>query len=434
MQTPATAAHTPIEALRLSERAQHTGGRLRQGEPGQWWLCNAQAQVRLRLEDARGDAPADGALARVCGVFEGDALRARSLSVVHTPGRAVAADRALGAAVSARDRLNRRARAFFTREGFEEVRTPCLVPSAGTDVYLDALPITVGANHNPSGALHGALHTSPEFAMKRMLTAGLERIYQLAPAWRDGEATERHAPEFTILEWYRAWAPMEAIVDDVEALVRLLLDGSARLGVGPQPREIMLPARFERVTMRELVWQTCGFDLLDALSFERLSAACERQLGGLPARVSRWDELFFALQVSRLDPWLEARGAVFVTDWPAPLAVLAKRDPRDPRLARRFELYIGGLELANGFEELTDAAEQRARFEQDNQARAALGLALAPMPHAFLSALEDGLPPSSGVALGLDRVLMLATGATSLAQIAPQSITHDTATGALRWG
>ena len=148
----------------------------------------------------------------------------------------------------------------------------------------------------------------------------------------------------------------------------------------------------------------------------------------------RWAELFFELQVTHLDPLLEKMGAVFVTEWPTPLAVLARKSARDPRVAERFELYIGGLELANGFGELCDAQEQRRRFEEDLRQRHALGRPGYPMPTRLLDALERGMPPSAGVAMGVDRLLMLATGAGTITEVTPFSLRRDHETGEIGWG
>lgn len=304
-------------------------------------------------------------------------------------------------AVRGRAALNAQIRAFFRARDFIEVETPCLVPAAGTDPYLDPIPatLTVGSSQRPM-----SLHTSPEFAMKELVAAGLERIYQLCHVWRDGEVTAQHNPEFTLLEWYRAGARYDVIMDDVEELVSLCL---AFDGANP----------FLRVTMRDAWLQACGIDpIATAGDLDALAKA-----SGVH-RWARWDELFFELMLERVEPWLAAQGAVFVTHWPTQLAVLARRCDHDPRVAERFELYVDGVELANGFGELTDPIEQRERFEQDNAQRRALGKPEQPYPQRFLDVLESGLPESSGVALGVDRLLMLRLGADSISEVLPFAI------------
>ncbi len=331
-------------------------------------------------------------------------------------------------ALELRAGANKAVRAFFEERDFLEVDTPHWVAAPGTDVHLDPVrAVYEDFAEQPSEDITGYLHTSPEFAMKRLLVEGLERIWQMCKVWRNGEIGPQHNPEFTLLEWYRAREPVDAIIEDVEALVGELL------GERVQPP-------FERMTMRQLVERACGFDLLEALDFDGLFDAAkthsllpERSLDR--AKINRrWDELFFELQVTHLDPYLTERGAVFVTDWPSNLAVLARKKPDEPRLAERFELYVDGVELANGFGELTDPVEQRERFAADNITRRARGLPELPMPERFLAALERGMPPSSGVAVGLDRILMLAADVDDIREVAPFAMRRDADSGDVRWG
>lgn len=299
-----------------------------------------------------------------------------------------------------RARLNQSIRRFFEHRGFLEVETPHLVPAAGTDPYIDPIEVRPQESY---------LHTSPEFAMKELLVDGLERIYQLCHVWRDGERTPLHNPEFTILEWYRAGVGYGEIIDDVEDLTRLLLPERLEIRVAGYEGAVDLTTPFRRVTMREAWMEACGIDPVETAGHH---AALCRAAG--VTRWERWDELFFDLMLERVEPWLKEQGAVFVTEWPTQLAVLARKCAHDPRVAERFELYVGGIELANGFGELTDPTEQRARFEADNEERRALGKPEQPIPERFLSALERGLPESSGVAMGVDRLLMLTTSSASI--------------------
>lgn len=425
---------------------QRTAGRLaRRAEA--WHLENASRSLKLTFaHQSAGDALISGALVQVCGhlITPQDAslkpheFRVNSIELVHRPevSEPALSARRLAEAIGLRARSNRVIRAFFDARDFVEVETPNWVEAAGTDVHLSPVSASFQDPHRPGeDAIHGQLHTSPEFSMKRLLAGGMERIWQLTKVWRNGEITPLHNPEFTLLEWYRAWENLDAIIEDVEALSRALLGEQAYIG----RREVSLKGPFLRMTMQEVIAQACGFDILEAVEFEALLAQCVR--GKLLSETSlsrarklrRWDELFFELQIAYIDPFLDRQGAVFVYDWPTPLAVLARTKPEDPRVAQRFELYIGGVELANGFQELTDPAEQRRRFEQDLAARKNAGLPPAPMPQRFLEALQWGLPPSSGVAVGVDRYLMLKSGAEHIREVAPFAMRRDPKTGKATW-
>ena len=478
--------HTPLHELGAPGPIR-TGGRLRLAEET-WQLTSARAAVPLALPD-RDPARAElepGVLARVTGRWDGAQLHPETVELTSRrpaePTGLCTPDEALAQAALARQRMRRRVRAYFEQRDFVEVQTPALVPEPGTDVHLEAFKawfVPEGAQapqhtHDLSkveGALPAYLQTSPEFAMKRLLAQGLERIWQITRAWRNGEVTDRHAPEFGILEFYRAWEDVEVIMGDVEALCRRVLQGQALLRTpeDDRARVIELGERFERVTMRELVEEACGFDILEALHYAdlieqvrsrgllpepelqaptpapgELSVSRQTQkmyglditqpLPQMTGQRERWDELFFELQITHLDPLLERMGPVFVTQWPAPLAVLAERDPDDERVARRFELFVGGVELANGFQELRDPAEQRLRFEEDLRRRSLHDHPTYPMPRRLLAALDEGMPPSAGVAVGLDRLLMLACGAATLHEVCPLALWRDPDTATIQWG
>jgi lysyl-tRNA synthetase class 2 len=263
--------------------------------------------------------------------------------------------------------------------------------------------------------------------MKQLLVEGCERIFQIASVWRGDEQTPLHSPEFSMLEWYRAWEGREAILDDTEQIVdRLLWHRSALMG-GESTRIADCSPPFERLTVSELSEKTCGFDICDYQQLKPLAEICRRKALLPEDNIDRavasgnWDELFFELQISHFDPFLEQLGAVFVTNWPARLAVLAKRREDNPQIARRFELYIGGIEIANGFVELTDPDEQAERFRDDLRKRKQLGRPQLPFPDQLIDALEWGLPPSTGIALGLDRLFMIALGAEHINQVLPFS-------------
>lgn len=431
--------------------------------PNKWTLANIRARVDLAIPNPAAPEIASwrpGSLATVKGDWDGQLLKVYELEIFHAPPHehVTPNTRRFDAAV-ARDRATHAVRDFFERHKFLEVNTPCWVPEPGTDVYLEAFKALfvpealVEQTHRsqthdrvtPHGLIQGYLHTSPEFAMKRLLSEGFERIWQLTPVWRNGEVSPTHSPEFSMLEWYRAWEDVDAIIEDTQELTRSVLGDSALVWRDGTRHEYILPERFERVTMQQLVEEACGFDILAAERFdELLEQARSRDLTSMFApgqalprtdrREDLWHELFAELQVMYIEPQLARMGPVFLTDWPASLAVLAARDPSDPRVAKRFELYIGGVELANGFQELTDPVEQRARFEEDTQRRRRLGRPPYPMPERFLRALELGMPPSSGVAVGFDRLVMLAAGSNEIDQINPFSLTRDKGTGEIYWG
>ncbi len=315
-----------------------------------------------------------------------------------------------------RAQLTEETRAFLRARGYQEVETPCLVPVPGMEVHLQGFRSEY-LPHLGRGERRALwLRTSPELALKRLLVAGAGPVFELARVWRNGEAGPRHAPEFTMLEWYRPGLTLDGLMDETEALVRALCPPVvAHAGVAT---DLTLP--FERISMAEAFRRWCGG--LDILGTEgdaaRLGEAAAR-IGTPPRPGEGWEDLFFRLLLERVEPHLGRRRASFLTHWPAPQAALARRDPADPRAALRFELFAGGLELANAFDELTDPAEQRARFAHDVAERRRLyGEAAAwPVDEAFLAALEHGMPAGSGIALGFDRLAMLASGARRIEDV-----------------
>jgi lysyl-tRNA synthetase class 2 len=231
----------------------------------------------------------------------------------------------------------------------------------------------------------------------------------MGKCWRADERGAHHEPEFTMLEWYRAQAPLSQIADDCEALLRI---AAAAAGAGQESR---FAAPFSRRTVRELLRELAGVEL-DGDEPAPVLAAKARAAGAALGTATEWDDVFFQLWLDRVEPRLAALGPLFVFDWPAPLGALARRHPGDPRLVERFELYAGGLELANAFGELTDPAEQRRRFQAETAARAARGKAVYPIDEALLAALPH-MPPTAGVALGFDRVMMLALGTAEIRDV-----------------
>lgn len=281
-------------------------------------------------------------------------------------------------------------RAFFEDRGFLEVETPVLVPSPGLDVHLAAfeVPTTAGSRF---------LSTSPEYQMKRLLAEGYAKIFQITKAFRRDEVGERHNPEFTMLEWYRAHASVEDVMLDTEALVARVTGGQVQVGGTIHP---VCPP-FRRMTVIEAYAQFAGHSRDETLEMAEHD-----------------EERFFRLLIDKVEPGLESLGAaVFLTEYPASQASLARKKPEDPRVAERFELYVAGVELCNGFGELTDPVEQRARFLSDLAVRSARGLPAYPIDERLLEALEQGLPECAGNALGIDRLVALACGTREIRDV-----------------
>ncbi len=319
-----------------------------------------------------------------------------------------------------RTELTAATRGFFTGRGYTEVETPCLVPVPGMEVHLRAFRSEFIPHLGAGEARILWLRTSPELALKRLLVAGAGPVFELARVWRNGEASPRHAPEFTMLEWYRPGMGLAGMMDETEDFVRAVCPPEvAHNGVATD-----LTRPFRRLTMAEAFAEYCqGLDILATVTPEgqgdaaTLAEAAARI--GSPAREGEgWEDLFFRLLLERIEPRIGRETATFLTHWPAPQAALARRDPADPRAALRFELFAGGIELANAFDELTDAAEQRARFAQDVAERRRLyGDEGWEVDEDFLAALEHGMPAGSGIALGFDRLAMLASGARNISDV-----------------
>jgi elongation factor P--(R)-beta-lysine ligase len=301
-------------------------------------------------------------------------------------------DGGVGRALRARAEALRATRSFFDARGFLEVETPLRVPCPGLDPHLVGVPAGAGR----------FLITSPEYQMKRLLVGGVPRCYQLTRCFRGDESGRLHQPEFTMLEWYRAFASVDDVMADTEAVVRAVaaaLGRPDRLASGGAVASLEGP--FPQVRVAD--------------AFARYAGVGEAEM----LRLAVDDETaYFRVFVEIIEPALAAEGRpVFVVDFPAAHASLARLRPGDPRYAERFELYAAGVELCNGFGELSDAAEQRARFARDVAVRRARGLEAYPPDERFLRALEEGMPPSAGNALGFDRLVALAIGAPSVGDV-----------------
>jgi lysyl-tRNA synthetase class 2 len=298
-------------------------------------------------------------------------------------------------------------RSFFTSRGYLEVETPFAVPAPGEEVHLRAFPTR--REHHDGTVEPLWLHTSPEFAMKRLLVGGSGPIFQLARVWRNGEGSALHAPEFTMLEWYRPGAGMDSLIEETAALLRGVLPD--RVSVRGVTTSL---SRMERLTVAEAFDRYAGADVLGTPGD---AAALAAQAGARLRENETWEDLFFRLLLERIEPHLGCAHPTFLTHWPAAQAALARRDPADPRVAERFELFVCGIELANAFVELTDPVEQRARFVADRARRHALYGPDWDMDEDFLAALAEGMPEAAGIALGFDRLAMLASGADRIGQV-----------------
>ena len=288
--------------------------------------------------------------------------------------------------------LLHRIRAFFEQRGVWAVETPQLLPSVAPERHQD-----------PIVCQTGFLHSSPETAMKRLLAAGSGPIYQICRAFRANEYGTLHNPEFTILEWYRPGWSQHQLMAEVDMLLRAVLPDAHR-------------GQTEIWTYADALRHWAGVDPF-ADSDATLRAACQRAEDGPTAGLDR-EALLDLLLVQQVEPGFKARGgALFLVDFPPAAAAMARIDPGPPPVARRFELYVDGVELANGYQELTDPAEQRRRLLQANRQRQAMGNPPLPIDEAFLQALEHGLPECAGVAMGLDRLIMLALGARRIQEV-----------------
>ena len=308
--------------------------------------------------------------------------------------------------------LTQATRAFFIARRYIEVETAYAVPVPGEEVHLRAWRTR---QHAPDGTGCDLwLHTSPEFAMKRLLVAGTGPIFQLARVWRDGEGSRTHLGEFTMLEWYRPGLSLAGLIEETEALLRATL-----------PPEFWQDG-FERITVADAFTRWAGADVLGTASD---AAGLAASAGAELRDGESWEDLFFRLLLERIEPELGRTRPTFLTHWPAAQAALARRDPADPRVALRFELFVRGIELANAFEELTDPDEQAARFRDDRARREALYGPGWGTDDDFLAALRFGMPAASGIALGFDRLAMLAAGATRIEQVQWLPLgTHDGST------
>jgi elongation factor P--(R)-beta-lysine ligase len=315
-----------------------------------------------------------------------------------------------------RTRIMSELRQFFAARDFIEIETSIVVPSPGNEAHLHAFATELVMPGGDRERLY--LRTSPEFACKKLLAAGERRIVEFARSFRNRERGVLHHPEFTLVEWYRAHEPYEALMQDCAEILALAADAAGSKQFAFRGRTIDPLAAPERVTVAEAFARHAGLDLMALLPPEpaaRLAAAASAQ-GIRTAADDTWGDIFSRILVEKIEPELGRSRATILCDYPVVQSPLARPKASDPRLAERFELYACGVELANAFGELTDATEQRKRLEEQMAEKARIYGERYPIDEDFLAALAL-MPPASGIALGFDRLVMLATGATRIDQV-----------------
>lgn len=319
----------------------------------------------------------------------------------------------------ARNLLQSRLRGWFGLRDFLEADPSALQASPGNEAHLHAFATEAIGNDGEARTLY--LHTSPEFALKKLLAAGETRLFSFAHVWRNRERGPLHHPEFTLLEWYRAGEPYEALMEDCAAVLRLAAETTGAPLLRFRDRTCDPFAAPERLSVARAFERHANIDLLATIRPDGApdAGALRRQAARADLRVSAddtWSDMVSKILTNRVEPELGLGRATILDRYPAAEAALARRVPGDPRLAERFELYACGVELANGFGELTDPEEQRRRFTAEMDEKERVHGHRYPLDEDFLAALAR-MPPASGIALGFDRLVMLATGAPRIEEV-----------------
>ncbi len=313
-----------------------------------------------------------------------------------------------------RQAVIREIRGFFDAQDFAEVDTPILQICPVIDAHIRAFATP---QRGVDGQVYRTmyLHTSPEFAMKKLMVGGMEKIYQICHVFRNGEESARHSPEFTMIEWYRIHADYNDIMDDCVGLMRAC---ATKSGIRQFKHKDFTCDPFAdpvKITVQDAFVQYADIDM-QAFLDDKVAFRAEivRKTGLHTADDDGWDDLFFRVMGEKIEPFLGMDRPTFICDYPIAMASLSKPRDDDPRFAERFELYVCGIELANAFSELTDAAEQRRRYHIEMDIKEHLYGERYPLDEEFIAALEHGLPRSGGIALGIDRLVMLCAGADDI--------------------
>ena len=313
-------------------------------------------------------------------------------------------------------------RRFFVERDFAEVETPALQISPGIEPHLIAFETDLREPFRDGESSRLYLHTSPEFAMKKLLVAGHKRIYQFARCFRNAERSATHHPEFTMLEWYRVGTDYRALMADCEALLRAVMAAVPATLLVRGDKRSNPDAEWKYLTVAEAFQRDAGIDLLAtapnavAPNAGLIRAEADR-IGVFNSPSDSWEDVFFRIFLARIEGGLGIDAPTVLYDYPVSMAALSRVKSDDPRLAERFELYASGLELANAYSELIDADEQRRRFKADVARKLELFGSAYPIDEDFLAALDHGLPNCAGIALGVDRLVMLATGAPTIQDV-----------------
>ncbi len=325
-----------------------------------------------------------------------------------------------------RTRIMAAIREFFLSRDFIDVDTPELVRLPGMEPYLDVFQTSFEADFSAEKQLKEQMFliTSPEYAMKKLLVGGLERIFQITKAFRNKETfSERHNPEFTILEWYRSYASYLEIMDDTEELVKYLWEKFGKRDASGALQRVVyagkgvdVMAKWERLRVIDAFAKHAG---IDAATFgdEAAMRAVVKARGYAVSDAANFDDLFYTIFLNEIEPRLGETVPTILYDYPVSMAALSKRCEGDERFAERFEAYIGGLELCNAFTELNDPIEQEKRLRQEREERAAAGKLLYNVDETFIDALKFGMPPAGGTALGVDRLIMLILGVSDIRDV-----------------
>ena len=311
-----------------------------------------------------------------------------------------------------RNRILKGVKDFFDLSGYIEVQTPALQVCPVMDAHIHGFKTELFGigRSNPQTRY---LHTSPEFDMKKLLTAGMGKIYQICPVYRNADVSRLHSPEFSLLEWYQTGVDYRAIMDEVAALVNTLdIDEFRYKGFVSLPHK-----KWESISVAEAFLEYAEIDILNCLKDRDGFALMAQSIGIRVIESDAWDDIFHAVMAEKIEPYLGQGAPTILYDYPVSMAALSRKKTSDPRFAERFELYICGIEIANAFSELTDATEQRKRYEKEMALKQKIYGEIYPPDEEFFAALEYGLPESAGIALGLDRLIMLACGADDIRDV-----------------